>query len=308
MIPSLIPSTHAVRAVRWRVPLALVVLLVTVAVFAPLIAPYPLTLQPDYDAIKNWPPSGAHPFGTDGFGRDVLSRVIYGSRISLTLACAAVFLALLLGTCYGAVAGLVGGAVDRWLMRLLDVALSIPRLLVLLAVGALWGALSFPALVLLIGFTGWFDTARLVTDELRALSAREFTVAARAMGVRGPRLLWRHLLPHLLPTLVINASFGVAGTIALEAGLSYLGLGIQAPQASWGTILRDGSGVVQSEWWLSLFPGLATVFAVLACNALGDALRERFAPNHVPTLDTARSAQAGIASSTVPFLSRTVRP
>jgi peptide/nickel transport system permease protein len=192
------------------------------------------------------------------------------------------------------------------------VALSIPRLLVLLAVGALWGALSFPALVLLIGLTGWFDTARLVTDELRALRRLEFTIAARAMGVRGPRLLWRHLLPHLLPTLVINASFGVAGTIALEAGLSYLGLGIQAPQASWGTILRDGAGVVQSEWWLSLFPGLATVFAVLSCNALGDALRERFAPNHVlslaTSLDAAPTRVAGTTSSPALPSSRTVRP
>ena len=282
MIPSLIPSTHAVRAVRWRVPLALVLVLVTVAVFAPLIAPYPQTLQPDYDAMKNWPPSGAHPFGTDGFGRDVLSRVIYGSRISLTLACAAVFLALLLGTCYGAVAGLAGGAVDRWLMRLLDVALSIPRLLLLLAVTAFWGALPLSALIVLLGTTGWFEVARLVRGEVQSIAQRDFMLAARAGGVSRRRMLGKHLLPHLIPLLVVSATLNVAGTIALEAGLSYLGLGVQPPADSWGRIINEGAGVIGAQWWLTLFPGLAIVTAVLACHALGDALRDLFAMDQVP--------------------------
>ena len=290
----------------------LIALLVCVVVAGPLLSPYAPNAQLDIIALRSQAPSLAHPFGTDAVSRDVLSRVLDGGRVSLALAILSVSLSLVVGTWYGAMSTLAGGVIDTAMRRVLDVALSIPRLLVLLAVGALWGALSFPALVLLIGLTGWFDTARLVTDELRALSALEFTIAARAMGVRGPRLLWRHLLPHLLPTLVINASFGVAGTIALEAGLSYLGLGIQAPQASWGTILRDGAGVVQSEWWLSLFPGLATVFAVLACNALGDALRERFAPNHVLSLAASLdAAPTRVAGTTLPPAfspSRTVRP
>ena len=291
-------------------------LLVSVVVCGPLLSPHAPNAQLDIIALRSQAPSLAHPFGTDAASRDVLSRVLAGGRVSLSLAVLSVSMSLVLGTLYGAMSTLAGGIVDTTMRRLLDVALSIPRLLVLLAVGALWGALSFPALVLLIGFTGWFDTARLVTDELRALAAQEFSVAARAMGVRRSRLFWRHLLPHLLPTLVINASFGVAGTIALEAGLSYLGLGIQPPQASWGTILRDGSGVVQSEWWLSLFPGLATVFAVLACNALGDALRDRFSSNHVPrlapslvsSLDAAPLPVGGPAPPPAPFSSRTVRP
>lgn len=290
----------------------LIALLVCVVVAGPLLSPYAPNAQLDIIALRSQAPSMAHPFGTDAVSRDVLSRVLDGGRVSLALAILSVSLSLVVGTLYGAMSTLAGGVIDTTMRRVLDVALSIPRLLVLLAVGALWGALSFPALVLLIGLTGWFDTARLVTDELRALRRLEFTIAARAMGVRGPRLLWRHLLPHLLPTLVINASFGVAGTIALEAGLSYLGLGIQAPQASWGTILRDGAGVVQSEWWLSLFPGLATVFAVLSCNALGDALRERFAPNHVlslaTSLDAAPTRGAGTTSSPALPSSRTVRP
>ena len=286
----------------------LIVLLVSVVAAGPLLSPYAPNAQLDIIALRSQAPSLAHPFGTDAVSRDVLSRVLEGGRVSLALALLSVSLSLVVGTLYGALSTLAGGLVDTAMRRLLEVALSIPRLLVLLAVGALWGTLSFPALVLLIGFTGWFDTARLVTDELRGLSVREFTVAARATGVRGPRLLWRHLLPHLLPTLVINASFGVAGTIALEAGLSYLGLGIQAPQASWGTILRDGAGVVQSEWWLSLFPGLATVLAVLACNALGDALRERFARDHVHSLDVAPVGGAVMASSPAFSSPRTVRP
>lgn len=286
----------------------LVVLLVSVVVAGPLLSPYAPNTQLDIIALRSQPPSLAHPFGTDAASRDVLSRVLAGGRVSLSLALLSVLLSVVVGTAYGAISALRGGAVDTAMRRLLDVALSIPRLLILLAVGALWGALSFPALVLLIGLTGWFATARLVTDEVRALSAMDFTLAARALGVSGLRLLWRHLLPHLLPTLVIIASFSVAGTIALEAGLSYLGLGIQPPQASWGTILRDGAGVVQSQWWLSVFPGLATVFAVLACNALGDALRERFAPNHVPGLDAAPTRLTGMTSPPAFSSSRTVRP
>jgi peptide/nickel transport system permease protein len=286
----------------------LLALLVTVVAAGPLLSPYAPNAQLDIIALRSQAPSLAHPFGTDAVSRDVLSRVLDGGRVSLALAMLSVSLSLVVGTLYGALSTLAGGIVDTAMRRLLDVALSIPRLLVLLAVAALWGTLSFPVLVLLIGFTGWFDTARLVTDELRGLSVREFTVAARAIGVRGPRLLWRHLLPHVLPTLVINASFGVAGTIALEAGLSYLGLGIQAPQASWGTILRDGAGVVQSEWWLSLFPGLATVLAVVACNALGDALRERFARDHVHRFDVAPADSADMASSPAFSSPRTVRP
>ena len=290
----------------------LIALLVCVVVAGPLLSPYAPNAQLDIITLRSQAPSLAHPFGTDAVSRDVLSRVLDGGRVSLALAILSVSLSLVVGTLYGAISTLAGGVIDTTMRRALDIALSIPRLLVLLAVGALWGALSFPALVLLIGLTGWFATARLVTDELRALGALEFAIAARAMGVRGPRLLWRHLMPHLLPTLVITASFGVAGTIALEAGLSYLGLGIQAPQASWGTILRDGAGVAQSEWWLSLFPGLATVFAVLACNALGDALRNQFAPNHVLSLATNLAAAptrvAGTTSSPALPSSRTVRP
>lgn len=267
---------------RWRVPLLLVALLFIVALFAPIIAPYDAGPPPDYDVMKFRPPSSAHPFGTDSNGRDVLTRVIYGSRVSLSLATAAVLLALVLGTCYGAIAGLVGGAVDRWLMRLLDIALSIPRLLLLLAVTAFWDNLPLTALIVLLGTTGWFDVARLVRGEVQTLMARDFMLSAQALGVRRPRMLLRHLLPHVAPVLIVSATINVAGTIALEAGLSYLGLGVQPPTPSWGNIMAEGSGLMASQWWLTIFPGLATVTAALACNALGDALRDVFAMDQVP--------------------------
>jgi peptide/nickel transport system permease protein len=274
--------TMAARRARWRTPLAFVGVLILVAVAAPMLAPYGPGPPPDYDLMKYLPPSGAHPFGTDSNGRDVLSRVLYGSRISLSLAFAAVSLALVLGTCYGAIAGLCGGAIDRWLMRLLDVALSIPRLLLLLAVTAFWDNLSVMALILLLGTTGWFDVARMVRGEVQSLAQRDFMLAARATGVGGPRLLRRHLLPHLVPILIVSATLNVASTIALESGLSYLSLGVQPPTPSWGNIMADGSGLMATQWWLTLFPGTATVIAVLACHALGDALRDVFAMDQVP--------------------------
>lgn len=256
----------------------LLMLLVAVAVAAPLLSPYPPNATLDIIALKSQPPSWAHPFGTDGYSRDVLSRVLYGARVSLAFSLASVLLGLVVGTAYGAAAAFSPPTLRAVLRRALEVAMSVPRLLVLLAVAGMAGPFDIPALVLLIGLTGWFATARLITDELDALATAEFTLAARAQGVRTPRLLVRHLLPHLAPLLVITGTFGVANAIGLEAGLSFLGLGIQPPTASWGTILRDGADAIQSQWWLTVFPGIAMILPVAACNAIGDALRDRFAP------------------------------
>jgi peptide/nickel transport system permease protein len=279
--PPLLPRAPASRT-RWRLPLLFVVALILVGVFAPLIAPYPPDLPPNYDTLLNKPPSAEHPFGTDGFGRDVLSRVIFGARVSLTLAFAAVALALVLGTLYGATAAMFGGWLDRWMMRLLDIALSIPRVLLLLVVTAFVGDLPLTALIVLLGTTGWFDVARLVRGEVQSLMHRDFVLAAHATGVPVWRVMQRHLLPHLLPILVVSATLNVAGTIGLEAGLSYLGLGVQPPTPSWGAIMHDGAGVMDAQWWLTIFPGGATVIAVLACHALGDSLRDLFAMDQVP--------------------------
>jgi peptide/nickel transport system permease protein len=164
------------------------------------------------------------------------------------------------------------------LTRLLDVAFAVPRLLLLLGVLGAVGRLSIVPLVLLTGLTGWYAVARLVNDELRALRARDFALAAKAAGVPTGRLLRRHLLPHLAPMLLTLAALSIAGTIGIEAGLSFLGLGVQPPAASWGNIMRDGAGLMQSQWWLTVFPAACMLLPVLLCNALADALRDRFAP------------------------------
>jgi peptide/nickel transport system permease protein len=281
--PPVSPGARVAGALprRLRLPLLFVGLLVAVALAAPLLAPHAPRVPDDVVALRNLAPRADHPFGTDQLGRDVLSLVLHGARVSLAFAVGSVLVSLTLGTGYGALAALRGGLADRLLMRALDVALALPRLLLLLAVTAFWGPLPLPALVALVGATGWFDIARLVRGDVQALLTRDFVLAARALGVPTPRLFARHVAPHLLPTLAVTATLGVAHTIALEAGLSYLGLGIQPPLASWGTILSDGAGVVDAQWWLTAFPGLATVIAVLACNALGDALRDTFAPAQV---------------------------
>lgn len=262
----------------WKPGAGLLAVLIAVALAAPWLAPYPPNDTLGLIALRSQAPSAAHWFGTDAYSRDVFSRVLYGARVSLGFALTSVLIALSVGTAYGAAMAFAPSPLATVLRRVLDVAFSVPRLLVLLAVAGVAGPLSVPVLILLMGLTGWYTVARLVADELSALATREFSLAARATGVSLPRLFARHLLPHLGPLLMISGAFSVANTIGLEAGLSFLGLGIQPPTASWGNILRDGVGVMQSEWWLTVFPGLATVLPVLACNAVGDALRDRFAP------------------------------
>jgi len=265
-----------------RTPLALTLLLVLVALAAPILAPASPIAQPDIVAQRSLPPSFAHLFGTDSYSRDVYARVLYGARVSLSVASLSVAIALLLGTCYGAIAAFAGGTVDRVLMRTLDVLLALPRLLLLLALSSFRDEVPFTYLVILLGFTGWYGVARNVRSEIQSQLTRDYLHAARATGVPRIRMLTRHILPHLIPVLAVYASLGVAQTIALEAGLSYLGFGVRAPNPSWGTIMHDGFSVVRDQWWLTVFPGLATLLAVLVCNWLGDALRDAFAPEQVP--------------------------
>lgn len=264
-----------------HIPLAAVLTLLLLAIAAPMLAPWSPDAIPDEGVIRSVAPTAAHPFGTDAVGRDVLSRVLHGARVSLGVAFLSVTLATTLGTLFGALAGWAGGVVDTVCMRLLDVAMAVPRLLVLLCVSALWGALPLLGLVLLLGLTGWYDIARLVRGEVQSLRQRDFVLAARATGIGEHRILWRHVAPHLWPTLVVAASLGVANTIALESGLSFLGLGVQPPQASWGAILSGANGLGMAQWWLITFPGLAIVGSVLACNALGDALRDTLTPRQL---------------------------
>jgi peptide/nickel transport system permease protein len=264
---------------------ALVVLAVVVlcALLAPLLAPYDPAAQLDVAHLQGRPPSLTHPFGTDSFSRDVLSRVLYGARLSLAIAFSAVALSMVFGILLGAVAGYVGGLVDALLMRLVDVALSIPRLLLIVAVVALWGDVGVVDLTMLIAAISWFSASRLVRAETLVVREQDYVMAARALGTPPWRILFRHVLPNAAGPGIVAATLAVGNVILLEAGLSYLGIGVRPPAASWGSILQDGAERVSDLWWLTLFPGLAILITVFACNALGDALRDLMDPRQLPT-------------------------
>lgn len=249
-----------------------------VALAAPALAPYDPRATPQSETQKNLPPSVAHPFGTDEFSRDVMSRVIYGSRISLGVSVAAVALAMTLGAGIGAAAGYTGGWTDLFCMRVVDAMLSVPRVLLLLVLVATTGPLSVGGIVLLLGFTGWAGTSRLIRGEVLQLKERDFVLAARATGLREWRVFVAHVLPGIVPQLLVSGTLALATVIPLEAGLSFLGLGVQPPTASWGNIISDAAERPGDTWWVVLFPGLAIVCTVLAVNTIGERLRERADP------------------------------
>jgi peptide/nickel transport system permease protein len=266
---------------RARAAAAVLLVIVAAALLAPLIAPYDPAAQLDIVRLQSRPPSWAHPLGTDPFSRDVLSRLVYGTRISLAIAVVAVSLSMTLGILVGALAGYAGGATDALLMRLVDTALSVPRLLLLIAVVALWGNVGVPALTLLLAGTGWFAVSRLVRAETLVVREREFVIAARALGTSPWRILTRHVLPNVAGPGLVASTLAIANVILLEAGLSYLGIGVRQPAASWGGLIQDGAERVADLWWLTLFPGLAILITVFACNALGDALRDALEPRQL---------------------------
>jgi ABC-type dipeptide/oligopeptide/nickel transport system permease subunit len=271
--------THDRRAIAAAAVLALLCL---VALCAPLITPYDPARQLDIIGLKDQPPSWAHWFGTDPFGRDVLSRVLFGGRVSLGIAVLAAFAATTVGVAYGALAGAADGATDDIMMRLVDVCLALPRILVLLAVIALWGHVSVFTLVLLLGLTGWFTLSRMVRAEVRSIRQREYVTAARALGASRREVTLRHVLPNLASTVITWATLDVGQVILLEAGLSFLGLGVQPPTPSWGNIMQDGADRLATLWWMSCFPGLMILITVGAVTLLGDRLREALDPRELP--------------------------
>jgi len=265
----------------WRNPRgragALLLLIVAIAaVIGPWLLPDPLA-QPDILG-GSLPPGPGHPFGTDQLSRDVLARVVTGARISLGVALLAVALSVTLGAAVGIVSGYWGGAIDAALMRLVDGALAIPRLFILLLVLAVWERVPVLALILIIGATGWFATSRLVRGEVLRIREEAYVQAAEALGARRRRIIFRHLLPNALGPLLVAATLGVGDVILLEAGLSFLGLGIQPPTPSWGGMILDSREVMVSAPWAGIFPGLAIVITVLSANLFGDALRDAVDP------------------------------
>jgi peptide/nickel transport system permease protein len=254
---------------------------VVVAAFAPALAPS--------DPVKNrlldrltppmWAQGGSsrHPLGTDTLGRDVLSRLLHGARISLIVGLAAVLVAGVVGVGLGLVAGYRGGWADDLLMRLGDIQLAFPVLLLGVVVIAVLGA-SLTNMILVLGASGWVTYARIARGETLSLKERDFVAAARALGAPARHVVARHLLPNVLPPLLVVTTFSVARTIIAEASLSFLGLGLPPPTPSWGAMLDEGRNYITTGWWLALFPGLAILLLVLAINLCGDWLRDALDP------------------------------
>ncbi len=252
-----------------------VVFLFTIAVFAPVLTPY----DPNSINVLNIlePPGFKHPFGTDDLGRDILSRIIWGSRISLSVGFVAVGISTFIGVILGAITGYYGGWVDRVIMRFVDIMLSIPTFFLLLAVIAFLepGIIN---IMIVIGLTSWMGVTRLVRAEFLSLKEREFTQSARAIGAGDLRIIFRHILPNSMAPVLVSAILGVAGAILTESALSFLGIGVQPPTSSWGNILTIGKDNIEIAWWLSVFPGVAILITVLAYNLLGEGIRDAIDP------------------------------
>ena len=251
------------------------VLLVVIAVLAPVLAPH----DPHRPNVKKMleDPSSRHLLGTDQLGRDVMSRMIYGARVSLAVGFVSVGIATAIGLMLGSVAGYKGGFFDASIMRLVDLMLVFPSFFLLLAVLAflqpsIWTIMS------VIGLTSWMRVARLVRAEFLTLKEREFVLASHAIGARGFRIIWRHILPNAMAPVLVAMTLGIPHAILTESGLSFLGLGVQPPYATWGNILNEGKDAIEIAWWLSFYPGLAILLTVLAYNLFGEGIRDALDP------------------------------
>ncbi len=266
---------------RNRTALAALVVIVSlylVALLTPFLAPFdPIAHGEQMAQMRLRSPGGPHLLGTDQFGRDVFSRILYGSRISLSIGFIAVAISVTIGTLIGAVAGFVGGAVDAVVMRFVDMVISFPRLILLITIIALFEPSIF-LIVVVLGLTQWPQVTRIVRGEVLSLREREFIQAGRALGFSRARIILRHVVPNVLAPVIVAATLGIGDTIVLEAGLSFLGMGVQAPTASWGSIVADGRNNLLGAWWMSTFSGLAIVLTVVAFNLAGDGLRDALDP------------------------------
>jgi len=255
--------------------LVIIVIVFFIAIFAPFLSLY----DPGKTdvSLKLKSPSFQHYLGTDQLGRDVFSRMLYGSQISLSVGFVAVGISILIGILVGAMAGYKGGWVDSLLMRFVDIMLSFPSFFLILTVVAILRPNIYNVMIV-IGITSWEGTARFVRAEFLSLKERDYVQAARALGVKDRRIIFRHILPNALAPVFVTASLGVASAILIEAGLSFLGFGVQPPAPSWGNILTEGRTYIFDAWWLTVFPGLAILITVLSFNLFGEGLRDALDP------------------------------
>ncbi|WP_075215079.1 ABC transporter permease [Mongoliimonas terrestris] len=260
--------------------LVLIVAVVAGAVFAPLIAPYDPNAQ-HFDGLTlegaPMPPGGAYPLGTDLLGRDLLSRILYGAQTSLIIGVVANGMALLIGTLVGITAGYFRGIVGAVLMRFTDLMMAFPALLLAICLAAIFTP-SLWIVALVIALVNWVQTARVIYTETTSLAERDFIAAEKTLGAGHGRILFRHILPHLVPTIIVWGTLGISTTVLLEATLSYLGVGVQPPTPSWGNIIFENQTYFQAAPWLVFIPGACIVLLALAFNLVGDALRDVLDP------------------------------
>jgi len=276
-LETLRPRRRRQRVTSLTVGLTLVAILILMALLAPLIAPFDPNMQTMSSRLLA--PSAQHWFGTDGFGRDLLSRVIYGARPTLLLVSLILVLTIPAGLLIGITAGYVGGWTERMLMRITDIFLSLPNLVIALALVAILG----PGLMngaLALALTSWPPFARQARAETLALRRSDYLAAARMQGITGFRLMFGHILPLCMPTAVVRAALSLGGIILAAAGLGFLGMGVQPPTAEWGSMVAEGSKVIFDQWWVAAAPGAAILFASLAFNLTGDGLRDRLDTRH----------------------------
>ncbi|MBI5375267.1 MAG: ABC transporter permease [Candidatus Schekmanbacteria bacterium] len=252
-----------------------VIVLFVVSIFASYLSSYSPD-DIDVTQILN-PPSRAHIFGTDELGRDVFTRILYGSRISLKVGFVAVGIATLIGVILGSISGFYGKWVDSLVMRVVDIMLCFPSFFLILAVISILEP-SIYNIMIVIGVTGWMGVARLVRAEFLSLKERDFVVAARAIGASNLKVMFNHVLPNAMAPVLVSATLGVAAAVLTESALSFLGIGVQPPTPSWGNILTEGKDNIEIAWWLSLFPGFAILITVLSYNLLGEGIRDSLDP------------------------------
>lgn len=254
----------------------LLILIYFAALLTPLIAPYKID-QMDFTAIGQ-PPSLKHPMGTDNLGRDVMTRVMYGGRISLAVGLSVAILSALIGTFIGAISGYYGGWIDNILMRFTDLVLTIPALPLLMVVGAFLGGGKVIYIIIILGLLLWMYVARVIRASFLSLKEKEFVEAARAIGANNLRIIVKHILPNATGPIIVNVTLTVGLAIIMESILSFLGFGIQPPTPSWGNMLTDARSTMTTQPWLTWFPGLMIVITLLAVNFLGDGLRDALDP------------------------------